>query len=51
MKEINEKRDALRKEARENILRIQEENRKNFNKDGILETIYEAGELIAIKRT
>ena len=38
MKELNEERDALRKEARENILRIQEENRKSFNKGRVLET-------------
>ena len=44
VKEINEERDGLRKEVRENILRILEENRKDFNKDRVVETIYEVGE-------
>ena len=50
VKKLNEERDALRKEARENILHIQHENRKSFNNGRVLETIYEIGELVAIKR-
>ena len=49
--ELNEKRDALRKKARESILRIQEKDRKSFNKGRVLDSIYDILELVAIKHT
>lgn len=47
----NEKRDRLREVAKENIIKIQEENRKSYNRNSKAATTYREGELVAIKRT
>lgn len=51
VRELNEERESLRDEARENILRIQHENKRNFDRKRVPEVTYEVGELVAIKRT
>ncbi|XP_076247919.1 uncharacterized protein LOC143187733 [Calliopsis andreniformis] len=48
---FQENRDELREEARQNILKIQQENRKSFNKKRIEGRKYREGDLVAIKRT
>ena len=44
-------RSVLREEARQNISKIQAENRKTYNKKRKLATKYHVGDLVAIKRT
>ncbi|GBP02650.1 Transposon Tf2-9 polyprotein [Eumeta japonica] len=51
IREFEEEREGIRKEARENILRMQQENKKSFDKKRVPETEYAPGELVAIKRT
>lgn len=46
-----EERETAREEARAQISRVQEENRRNFNRKRKEPTQYEIGELVAIKRT
>lgn len=48
---FKEKRNELREEARKGILKIQEENRKSFNKNRKNATDYQVGDLVAIQRT
>lgn len=46
-----DEREDLRKKARENIQKIQDENRRNFNRRRRKPREYEVGNLVAIKRT
>lgn len=48
---FTEQRDDLRQVAKENLLKIQEENRRNFNKNRKESNEYAVGDLVAIKRT
>ena len=41
----------LRKTAKENLLKIQEENRRNYNRSCKKANVYAEGDLVAIKRT
>lgn len=50
-KDFIEKREQLRKEAKAQILKIQEENRGTFNKRRKGAHIYKEGDLVAIQRT
>lgn len=47
----DEQRDQLRVEAKENILRKQEENRRTYNKTCKPARQYQKGDLVVIKRT
>ncbi|XP_036347197.1 uncharacterized protein LOC118756545 [Rhagoletis pomonella] len=49
--ELNEDREVVRKEAKENILKIQEENRRSYNLRRRKETNYNINDLVAVKRT
>ena len=49
--EFNHERDLQRTIPKENIFKIQEENRKSFNKRRIKANCYKPGDLVAIKRT
>lgn len=49
--EFNESRENLRMQAKEQILKIQDENRKHFNKNRKESIKYAEGDLVAIKRT
>lgn len=51
IKAFNEERDELRKRAKSQILRVQDENRRSFNAKRKPATQYSAGDLVAIKRT
>lgn len=44
-------RDELRERAAENILKIQQENRRTYNKKRVAAVAYKEGDLVAIKRT
>nr|XP_037872741.1 uncharacterized protein LOC105842320 isoform X2 [Bombyx mori] len=44
-------REELRKEAKKQIFKVQEENRRNYNKKMKECTIYKEGDLVAVKRT
>ena len=44
-------RDELRAEARQNILKIQQENRRSFNKGRAESRKYREGDMVAIRRT
>ena len=46
-----EQREELRAKAKEQILKVQEENRRGFNKKRVEALKYSLGELVAIKRT
>jgi predicted aspartyl protease len=46
-----EERDNLRSKAKENIARIQDENRKTYNKKRKVAPVYNENDLVAIKRT
>ena len=48
---FSEERENLRKKAKEQILQVQEENIRNFNKKRKESTKYNEGDLVAIKRT
>lgn len=48
---FNEKRDELRRHAVGKIIKVQSENKRNFDKKRKLAKLYETGELVAIKRT
>lgn len=48
---VHEERDELRAKASENIKKIQEENRRTFNKKRKEANVYKMGDLVAIKRT
>ncbi|CAG4907160.1 unnamed protein product [Colias eurytheme] len=48
---FNEDRDELRKKAKEQIFKVQEENSKYFNKNRKISSQYTVGDLVAIKRT
>jgi len=49
--ELEGERDEVREKAKENILKLQEENKKNYDKKRKAEQEYKLGELVAIKRT
>lgn len=51
IEEFNKERYSLREEARDNISKIQQENRKDYNRKRVPETPYDIDELVAIKRT
>lgn len=52
MKEnFNEERDELRQQAKENILKIQEQNKRNFDRKRKEASKYEMNDLVAIKKT
>lgn len=51
VEQYNENREEKRKEAKEQILKIQEENRKTFNSSRKESSKYNIGDLVAIKRT
>ncbi|KAH8272229.1 hypothetical protein KR026_011708, partial [Drosophila bipectinata] len=51
LNELQEEKEMIRKEAEENIAKIQDENRKSFNKSRKPESEYKLGDLVAIKRT
>lgn len=46
-----EKRDELRQQVRENIAKIQEENRRDYNKKRKAPSIYKEDDLVAIRCT
>lgn len=48
---FEESRDEVRKQAKENILKIQVENKRQFNKKRKIATLYREGDVVAIKRT
>lgn len=48
---LTQSRDLIRLEAREQIRKIQEENKKSYNKKRKPERLYKEGDLVAIKRT
>lgn len=51
-KEIfTEKRDSMRTDAKLQILKVQEENRRSYNKRRKESKLYNVGDLVAIKRT
>jgi hypothetical protein len=50
-KSFSEDRDAERREAKQYILKAQEEQRKTFNRKRVMATEYNIGDLVAIKRT
>ncbi len=49
--QMNQDRNNMREEAKNNILKIQEENRKQFNKKRKKPTIFKVNDLVAIQRT
>ncbi|KAG6448526.1 hypothetical protein O3G_MSEX005549 [Manduca sexta] len=49
--QYDENRENTRLQAKEQILKIQDENRKHFNKHRKESSIYAEGDLVAIKRT
>lgn len=51
LNELDTTRNEIRDEARENILKIQQENRRNFNSKRKPSPIYKVDDLVAIKRT
>lgn len=48
---FNETRSEMRAKARQSIQKIQEENRRNYNRKRTAPTEYQQGDLVAIKRT
>ena len=46
-----DERDQLRESAKENIAKIQRDNKRTFNKNRVAATKYREGDLVAIKRT
>lgn len=50
-KQFDDSRDDERKKAKEQIMKVQGENRKNFNTKRKEANVYEVGDLVAIKRT
>lgn len=44
-------REKLRQEAKLHILKVQKDNRRNFNKRSKTSTKHKLGDLVAIKRT
>lgn len=51
IQDLDVKRDRFCEEAIENIVKIQAENRKSFNKKKIAKISYSPGVLVVIKRT
>lgn len=51
LSELTDRRESERLEARQNILKLQQENCKTFNKKRIPEIKYKVNDLVAIKRT
>lgn len=49
--QYDKSREELRIQAKQQILQVQDENRRNFNKNRKESTRYEMGEVVAIKRT
>ncbi|GFW33979.1 uncharacterized protein TNCV_286631 [Trichonephila clavipes] len=50
-KELLEKREFLRNDAKKNIETLQSENRKTYNKRSKKASLYKGGDLVAIQRT
>lgn len=48
---FQEKRDELRLQAKESITKIQQENKRSFDKKRKAAEVYQEGDLVAIKRT
>ena len=48
---FQEDRDELRRHAKENILKVQQENRRNYKKNRKEAPYYQEGDLATIKRT
>ena len=48
---LEDNREELRDLAKENLCKVQEENRRNHNRDSKKATDYTKGDLVAIKRT
>ncbi|XP_070138639.1 uncharacterized protein [Drosophila bipectinata] len=51
LNELQEEKEMIREEAKENIAKIQDEKRKSLNKSRKPESEYKLGDLVAIKRT
>lgn len=51
VREFDEQRDEMRERAAAQIVRVQEENRRNFNRRRKEAQKYERGDLVAIRRT
>ena len=51
IEELQYERDQVRENTRENILKIQMENRKTYDKNRIAAKQYDLGDLVAIKHT
>ncbi|CAG4958231.1 unnamed protein product [Colias eurytheme] len=51
LQSFNEDREELRKQAKEQVFKVQEENSKYFNKNRKISLQYKVGDLVAIKRT
>jgi len=51
IEELNDKREEIRKEAQQNMEKVQLEKRRSFIKKWKVEIEYAAGKLVAIKRT
>ncbi|KAH8272056.1 hypothetical protein KR026_006449 [Drosophila bipectinata] len=51
LNELQGEKEMIREEAKENIAKIQDENRKSFNKSRKPESEYKLGDLVAIKIT
>jgi len=51
IEELDQERETVRMEAKSNISKIQQENRRSFNKGRKKELNYKINELVAIKRT
>jgi len=51
IKDLDEKREKFRQTARENIKKVQDENKKAFDLKRKQERVYQLNDLVAIKRT
>jgi len=49
--ELSDERDQIRKEGRENIQILQEENRRTFDSKRKDEKVYKVNDIVAIRRT
>jgi len=51
IEKLNDECEEIRKNAHQNIEKVQQENRRSFNEKRKVDTKYAVGELVAIKRT
>lgn len=51
LQKFNEERDEIRHEARQQILKVQKENQKTYDKKRTAAMIYNIDDLVAIKKT